>query len=129
MAYLSIFFARTSRTSHFKSILSPRDASLVLRGRLPFMSSLPLLLTRLSNEVMHSLFDFTWTVPPTFVSGFRSTGDNTEALWNVANPSSTGCSTVPLTCLIRKKNPIKKKTKTKIRGFQRKITYIRLGEP
>jgi hypothetical protein len=42
------------------------------------------------------------------VSGFRSTGDNIEALWNVANPSSTGWSTVPLTCLIRKKIPIKK---------------------
>lgn len=96
---LKIFFARTSRTSHFNSILSPRDASLVLRGRFPFTYSFPLPLTLLSSEVMHNLLDFTLTVPPKFVNGFRRTGDDIDALWNDADPSSTGCSTVPRTYL------------------------------
>lgn len=94
---LRIFFARTCRTSHFKAILSPSDASLVLRGRFPFTSNFPLLLTLLSNERMHNLFDFTVTVPPKFVSGSLSAGEEIDALWNDADPSNTGCSTVPLT--------------------------------
>lgn len=99
--HLKIFFARTSKTSHFKSILSPRDASLVLRGRFPFTDSFPLLLTLLSSKTMHNLFEFTWTVPPKFVRGFRRTGEDTVALWKDADPSSTGCSTVPLTYLFK----------------------------
>lgn len=99
--YLRRFFARTSRSSHFKSILSPRDASAVLRGRLPFRDNFPFLLTLLSSELMHNLFESTRTMPEKFVSGFRRTGEDTVALWKDADPSSTGCSTVPLTYIIQ----------------------------
>lgn len=103
--YLRIFFARTSRSSHFRSILSPRDASVFLRGRFPFRDSFPFLLTLLSSELMHNLFESIRSRPPKFVSGFRSTGEDIVALWNDADPSTTGCSTVPLTyiCLDKKK--------------------------
>jgi len=47
---------------------------------------------------MHNLFDLTCKVPPKFVSGLRSTGEEIDALWNEADPSSTGWSTVPPTC-------------------------------
>lgn len=96
--YLKKFFALTSRTSHLRSIPSPVDASFDLRGRFPLTTSFPLLLTLLSNELMHNLFDLTCKVPPKFVRGLRSTGEEIDALWNEADPSSTGCSTVPLTC-------------------------------
>lgn len=97
---LRIFFARTSRSSHFRSILSPRDASVFLRGRFPFRDSFPFLLTLLSSELMHNLFESIRSRPPKFVSGFRSTGEDIVALWNDADPSTTGCSTVPLTYIL-----------------------------
>jgi len=80
------------------SIPSPADASFDLRGRFPLTTSFPFLLTLLSSEVMHNLFDLTCKVPPKFVSGLRSTGEEIDALWNEADPSSTGWSTVPPTC-------------------------------
>lgn len=106
--HLKRFFARTSRSSHFKSILSPRDASVVLRGRFPFRDSFPFLLTLLSSELMHNLFESTRTMPQKFVSGFRRTGEDTVALWNDADPSSTGCSTVPLTYIVQQNCMVKK---------------------
>lgn len=78
--YLKKFFARTSRTSHLSSILSLLDASFDLRGRFPLTTSFPLRLTLLSNEVMHNLFDLTCNVPPKFVRGVRSTGEDIDAL-------------------------------------------------
>lgn len=107
VSYLKIFFARTSKTSHFISILSLGDASVARRGRLPFTDSLPFLLTLLSKELIHNLFEFTRTVPPKFVSGFLSTGEDTVALWKDADPSSTGCSTVPLTYKFNKNTCIR----------------------
>lgn len=104
--YLKIFFARTSRSSHFKSILSPSDASVLLRGRFPFKDSFPFLLTLLSSELMHNLFESIRSRPPKFVSGFRNTGEDTVALWNDADPSITGCSTVPLTYIYLNKKKV-----------------------
>ena len=40
-------------------------------------------------------------MPPEFTSGLGSTGEDTEALWKVADPSNTGSSMVPLTYLFR----------------------------
>lgn len=85
------------------------------------MNSLPLLLTLLSSEVIHNLFDFTWTVPPKFVSGFRSTGEDIDALWNDADPSRTGCSTVPLTYLLETNH---KTWTVNIKSFQIIIVYL-----
>lgn len=78
--HLKIFFARTSKTSHFKSILSESDASVVLRGRLPFTESFPFLLTLLSKDLMHNLLESMIIMPPKFVSGFRSMGEDIVAL-------------------------------------------------
>lgn len=50
---------------------------------------------------MQSLFDLTWTVPPKLMSGLGSTGEDIEALWKDADPSSIGSSMVPLTYLFR----------------------------
>lgn len=97
--HLNKFLAFTSNTSHFKSILSPGNASRAVSGRFPLTSSFPLLLTLPSKEFMHSLLDCTRTLPPKFVIGLRSTGEDTDARWKVADPSSSGCWTVPLTYL------------------------------
>lgn len=56
---LKIFLARTSRTSHFKSILSLEDDSLLLRGKFPLSDNLPFLFTLLSIELIHNLLDTT----------------------------------------------------------------------
>lgn len=76
---LKIFLARTSRTSHFKSILSLLDDSLFLRGKFPLSNSFPFLLTLLSIELMNNLFDIMSSVPPRFERGFFNTGEETVA--------------------------------------------------
>lgn len=124
--YLKIFFARTSKTSHFRSILSLADASPVLSGKLPFTDSFPFLFTLPSIELMRSLFEFTRTEPPKLVRGFRSTGEDIVALWKDADPSSTGCSTVPRTYKIYRRHVYRyqKKGEKQMHGLEKEISWI-----
>lgn len=116
--HLNIFFASTSKTSHFKSILSRRESSFILKGKLPLTESFPFLLTLPSREPICKRFELTRSVPPRLVIGFRSNGEDIVALWKEAEPSSTGCSTVPRT--YRTTN---QKTKSQRMGYTFKCKF------